>query len=238
MSEKHCAATATPGAIEPRRLATPLGIELWLVNLQGQPSPAMLAWLSPSERAKASRFVFARDRRRYEAAHTALRQLLAPRAGAAPQDLRFLEGRFGKPALCPPCDCVFNLSHSEDEAAVLIAADGDIGVDIELLHCVPDALALAQRFFSAEECAALADVDMASRSLAFLTGWTRKEACLKAIGSGLSIAPDTFTAGLAHDARRTVIRTPQGLAEVGVKSSLHDQHLVVAWARVEGMLHD
>lgn len=198
----------------------------------------MLAWLSPAERAKASRFVFGRDRRRYEAAHTALRQLLAQRAEVAPQDLQFFEGPSGKPALCHPCGCVFNLSHSDDEAAVLIAPDGDIGVDIEWLHCVPDALALAQRHFSAEECVALADVDMASRSLAFLTGWTRKEACLKAIGSGLSIAPDTFTAGLAHDARRTVIRTPQGLADVAVKSSLHDQHLVVAWARVEGMLHD
>ena len=198
----------------------------------------MRGWLSPAERGKASRFVFGRDRRRYEAAHTALRQLLAPRTGIAPQDLQFVEGPFGKPALCHPCGCVFNLSHSEDEAAVLIAPDGDIGVDIELFHCVPDALALAERFFSAEECVALADVDMASRSLAFLTGWTRKEACLKAIGSGLSIAPHTFSAGLAHRALRTCILTPQGTAAVAVQSFCLEQRLVVAWASVEGQRDD
>ncbi|MEQ1804968.1 MAG: 4'-phosphopantetheinyl transferase superfamily protein [Burkholderiaceae bacterium] len=203
-----------------------------MVNLEGQPSPAMLSWLSAAERAKASRFVFGRDRRRYEAAHTMLRQLLAPRTGVAPQDLQFFEGPFGKPAPCPPCECVFNLSHSEDDAAVLIAAQGEIGVDIEALRSMPDAQDLAQRNFSAEECSALGDIDPALSDQAFLTGWTRKEACLKAIGSGLSIAPRTFTAGIAHDALRTRIATPQGIADVAVQSFCHEQRLLVAWARV------
>ncbi len=207
--------------------------EFWLVDLRCEPSPAMRSWLSSNELHKASRFVFERDRRRYLAAHTALRQLLAARTQTAPQDLQFTEGEFGKPALRDVArGCAFNLSHSEDEAALLICAEGEIGVDVEALRSMPDAQDLAQRNFSAEECAALSSVDPDLRDQAFLTGWTRKEACLKAIGSGLSIAPRTFTAGIAHDALRTRIATPQGIADVAVQSFCHEQRLLVAWARV------
>lgn len=219
------------------RLPTPADLapdcELWLVDLLFEPSPALQSWLSPIEQHKASRFVFERDRRRYLAAHTALRQLLAARTQTAPQDLQFAEGEFGKPALRDLArGCAFNLSHCEDEAAVLICAEGEIGIDIEALRVMPDAQDLAQRNFSAAECAALSSVDPTLRAQAFLTGWTRKEACLKAIGSGLSIAPHTFTAGLAHDALRTCIATPHGVAEVAVRSFCHEERLLIAWARV------
>jgi len=36
-----------------------------------------------------------------------------------------------------------------------------------------------------------------ARSRAFLVGWTRKEACLKAVGAGLLLDTRTFEAGLA-----------------------------------------
>jgi 4'-phosphopantetheinyl transferase len=196
----------------------------------------MQTWLSPQELQRAARFVFQRDRRRYRVAHTALRRLLAARMHVAPQDLQFSEGPFGKPALRDVAsECAFNLSHSEDDAAVLMTANGEVGVDIEVLRTMPDALDLAERNFSAEECAALTGVVPAERDAAFLTGWTRKEACLKAIGSGLSIAPHTFTAGLAHHPRRTRIPTPQGIAAVTVQSFCHEQRLIVSWARVHGV---
>lgn len=223
-------------AAEPLRLLAPPElaptVELWLVDLRSSPSLALQAWLAPPELQKATRFVFERDRRRHLAAHTALRKLLAARTLTAPQDLQFTEGPFGKPVLRNASGCSFNLSHSEDDAAVLIAADGEVGVDIEVLRAMPDAHDLAQRNFSAQECAALARIDPALRDSAFLTGWTRKEACLKAIGSGLSIAPHTFTAGIAHDALRTCITTPQGIAEVSMQSFCHEERLLVACARV------
>jgi 4'-phosphopantetheinyl transferase len=219
-------------AAEPRRLPAPAEYELWWVDLRFRPSPKMQASLSATELNKAARFVFERDRCRYIAAHATLRQLLAKRAALAPQDLEFTEGKYGKPALRNGAPCSFNLSHSDDEALVLIAAGGEIGVDVEVLRPVPDAQALAQRNFSAEEAAALVHTASPLRDSAFLAGWTRKEACLKAIGSGLSIAPDSFTAGLAHEALRADIPTPHGVAEVAVQSFCHEQRLLVAWARV------
>jgi 4'-phosphopantetheinyl transferase len=210
--------------------------ELWLADLRSEPSPTILSWLSPLELQQAWRFVFERDRRRYLAAHTALRKLIAARTRVEPMDLQFAEGTFGKPSLCNAAhDCAFNLSHSADDAVVLIAAQGEIGVDVEVLRPMPDALDLAQRNFSVEECAAFTGIDPALRDSAFLTGWTRKEACLKAIGSGLSIGPQTFTAGLIHNALRACIPTPQGIAEVAVQTFCHEQCLLVAGACVQAL---
>ena len=210
-----------------------LQAELWCLELLHWPSNQEIAGVSAAEKEKAARFVFERDRRRYMAAHVGLRQVLARYCDTRPENLNFDEGPFGKPALHPPVRCAFNLSHSEDIAVILVAPHGEIGVDIEILRSMPDAQALAERNFSRAECNALRAVDPAARDLAFLTGWTRKEACLKAIGSGLSIAPDTFTAGVQHDRCTTTIATSEGLATVTVQSFCHEERCVIAWAKVE-----
>ncbi len=230
---------AARGAGHAMRLdAADPGFELSLLDLNAPASERELAWLSATERTKASRFVFARHRQFYLSAHCQLRAVLAAHTSIPPERLVFDEGPHGKPYLRNPNRCAFNLSHCEGIGAVLIAAQGEIGIDVEVLHSVADASTLAQRHFSAVEQDALAATDSASRDLAFLAGWTRKEACLKAIGSGLSIAPDTFSVGLRHDAHRTRIDTPQGVAEVSVWSLCHEQRLLVAWARVESKQSD
>ena len=191
------------------------------------------AGLTEAENRKAARFVFERDRWRYWAAHSGLRHLLSRRTAIPPGQLEFGEGPFGKPYLRNVVGCAFNLSHSEDLAVVLIAAQGEIGVDVEMLRPMPDAQALAERNFSRAECVCLRAFRPSDRDHAFLTGWTRKEACLKAIGSGLSIAPHTFTAGLRHEPCTAAILTPQGIATVTVQSFCHERRCVVAWAKVE-----
>lgn len=211
------------------------GFELTLCNLRVRPSAQQLTCLSDGERAKAARFVFERDRQRYVAAHVVLRHLLAAKCTIAPGALQFSEGPYGKPALTGVHRCSFNLSHSEDSAVVLVAPSGELGVDVEVLRPMRDALALAERNFSRSENAQLRSVPEAARDHAFLTGWTRKEACLKAIGSGLSIAPDTFTAGIEHPAAYADIPTQQGRARVRVVSFCHDERLLIACAALESL---
>ena len=207
--------------------------DLWLIDLAPPAAAEYWGYLSDSERAKAARFVFERDRRRYVAAHIGLRMLLSAKTSLPPGSIAFQDGPFGKPFLVSTGRASFNLSHSEDTALVLIASQGEWGVDVEHLRPMPEAMLLAERNFSAAECNALGLVAAEGRHLAFLTGWTRKEACLKAIGSGLSIAPDTFTAGLQHDRCTTTIATPEGLATVTVQSFCHEDRCVIAWAKVE-----
>jgi len=54
------------------------------------------------------------------------------------------------------------------------------------------------------------------RSLAFLRRWTRKEACLKALGTGLHVEPSTFAVGGSGGARQVCVPTISGPRDVQV----------------------
>lgn len=59
------------------------------------------AVLSPDEQDRAARFVYARDRRRFVAARTALRSILAAWVGIPAGELVFVDGTHQKRALAP-----------------------------------------------------------------------------------------------------------------------------------------
>lgn len=186
-------------------------------GLHALPGPDRLAWLTPDELARAERFHFERHKRRFLAARCGLRAALAEATGRAPAALRFVDGPFGKPRLEGEPDCQFNLSHSEDEALLAIGSDGELGADIEVLRRMSDALALARMNYTADECAALEALPPAERDAGFLRLWTRKEACLKAIGTGLSVHPSCFSAGLDRGETTVRIAWPQGAATLALR---------------------
>jgi 4'-phosphopantetheinyl transferase len=207
------------GAI--RRLPqTPFGAEFWLVDLSERPCATELSTLCAAEHDAAARFVFDVHRRRYQAAHVALRHLLADTLDVAPDSLEFLTGAHGKPALQAGFDCSFNMSHCEDWGLIGVRRGMggiELGVDIEIVREVRDAAELAQRHFTASEQRELAECAADARDKLFLCGWTRKEACLKAVGSGLSIAPSTFGCGISPGFARTCIPTSVDGASVDVE---------------------
>jgi 4'-phosphopantetheinyl transferase len=172
-------------------------VDLWVVPLARATLDGDAALLDAVEQERAARFVFERDHFRFVAAHAALRRILARYAHEAPAALRFALDDNGKPYLSAPrcADFGWNLSHSGDLAVVAVAA-GAVGVDIECERPLPDLPALAQRCLTAAEADTLAACDESARVAAFLRVWTRKEACLKAIGAGLELEPHDFTTGL------------------------------------------
>lgn len=195
------------------------------------------ALLSDAERARAARFVHERHRRRYTAAHAALRRLLSQHTGRPAGELMFRDGAFGKPALIEPAvggrsRCAFNMSHCEHLAVFAVAPDGDIGVDVELLRPMDDADALARHHFTAGEQAAFNAAAAAQRTLRFLYGWTRKEACLKAIGCGLAVEPHSFEVGLSPESREVEVLAPHGTVVVDVESVVDGARAVISWARL------
>ncbi len=211
--------TAPPAAVGgtasagPQRLALQtFGARFWLVDLSLTPTDGELAILSAEERSRSARFVFERHRHHFLLAHAAMRTILAAELGVEPAELEFVSGAHGKPALPDHPGIVFNMSHSDQLALVAVARDlpegSEIGVDIEGLRDVSNLDDLAAVHFTALERAELARCEPESRHELFLSGWTRKEACLKAIGSGLSIAPATFECALAPI--RTLTRIPDG----------------------------
>jgi len=209
------------------------GIRLWLVDLDTCAHAEAGAWLSPSECDRASRFMFARDAQRFRAAHVVLRRLLHQHGGL-PACTEFAISAHGKPRLARAAGCDFNLSHSGSKALVGISTWGRVGVDIELLRPIDDVWLLAEQTLSVGECNALRCAPHAEQTRAFLRGWTRKEACLKAVGSGLNIAPASFEVGLeAHD-RNVHLDTALGPVDVRVQTVELDAGVLAAVAVVIG----
>jgi 4'-phosphopantetheinyl transferase len=209
------------------RLPTVLGVDLWLANLDeclDDPDA-----LSETERARAERFVFARDRRRYIAAHATLRHLLSLRTGEPARRLEFDSNEFGKPRLRRDT-CAFNLSHSSRVGVIALADGGSVGVDVEILRPMADSAQLAARLYSARERTEIAEAE--NCDLAFLHCWTRKEACLKAGGWGLSIEPQTFEVGAVPTARTIEIPMTSEAVPIAVESFFAGAHCVAAVARV------
>ncbi|MDB5828206.1 MAG: hypothetical protein JWQ73_2426, partial [Variovorax sp.] len=75
---------------------------LWHVDLDDAAATDARDCLSADESTRAARFVFERDRRRYVAAHIALRQTLSVATGVPAAALAFDVGAFGKPSLAVP----------------------------------------------------------------------------------------------------------------------------------------
>lgn len=144
------------------------------------------ASLPPDELARAARFKVESARTEYLVARLLLRRLLAEHLGTAPGP--FIHGPQGKPAL-PGGGIEFNLSHSRGRVLVALCADRPVGVDAERLDPAIDPVALARIGLPEVDVTALLAVQQEARCALFYRLWTRHEACLKALGSGLGQAP-------------------------------------------------
>lgn len=144
--------------------------------------------LSKDELARAARFVFDKDSRRFIAARGYLRHLLSRYLNLPADAIAFDYGEHGKPMLAVAHDesLFFNVSHTRDIAVFVVAKERDIGVDVEALDKSVDIIGLAKRFFSSDESARLLALPQAQQQDAFFACWTRKEAFVKAIGQGLT----------------------------------------------------
>jgi 4'-phosphopantetheinyl transferase len=187
-------------------------VQVWRIPLDLDPETlAVLSdLLDPLERARAGRFRFERDRRRFIAARGRLRQVLSRYSGGRPEALRFRYGPHGKPELEPEdrSDSLrFNLSHAHELALLAVARGRDVGVDLEWSGREVEALELAERFFSRAEARALWRLPEPRRAAAFFRCWTRKEAYIKARGEGLSLPLDAFDVSLARGHQSALLAT-------------------------------
>ncbi len=186
-------------------------VHVWQLSLE-QPA-ARVARLSrllhDEERQRRDRFYFERDQRRFTVARGGLRLLLASYLDAAPECLRFCVSERGKPALCDNDAhslLRFNLSHSHERALYAIAWQRDVGIDIEYRRLIERPEQLAQRFFSGEEYATLLSLPAAQQQEAFFNAWTRKEAFVKARGTGLAHALASVAVSLVPGAPPALLR--------------------------------
>lgn len=151
--------------------------------------------LSADEHARAGRFVFPRDRDHFIAGRGVLRRLLGRYLSRDPSRLSFHYLAAGKPTLLRDVsedELHFNVSHSHGLALFAFARGRAVGVDLEAIRDNYPGDDIARRFFSPREVAALQALPPELRTEAFFACWTRKEAFIKAIGTGLSLPLDRF----------------------------------------------
>ncbi len=154
------------------------------------------AILSAEERDRAGQFRFDRHRRRYVARRGILRELIGSYLDCDPAGVAFVHNAYGKPAVAQS-DLRFNLSHSHGMALYAFCRHAEVGCDIERRDPKFAAEQIPERFFSPDEVRALRSLLLHDQTQAFFNCWTRKEAYIKAVGHGLSIALDSFDVSLA-----------------------------------------
>jgi 4'-phosphopantetheinyl transferase len=165
-------------------------VDIWTVSLSVDPEQyeRLSQSLSSDEQARADRFKFERDRRRYVVGRVALRNILASYTGCRAEEICFAYGPNGKPMLADSTaagSLEFNASGSEELAVCAVTVGKSVGVDIEFCRPIADNDFLDQCLTTAER-KALCALEPELKLAAFYRLWTLKEAFLKATGQGLS----------------------------------------------------
>ena len=108
-------------------------------------------------------------------------------------------------------DWRFNVSHSGDLALLAFCRGRELGIDVEAVHAVQDADAIAAWYFPPRELAAFLSLAPRDKALGFFAGWTRTEALGKALGDGLRRPPRAATtpAGACMASARSRATSPR-----------------------------
>jgi 4'-phosphopantetheinyl transferase len=178
--------------------ASNTSLAVWYVDLDASAHDVcgFESRLSVEELRRSKRFRSELHRARYIVGRTALRQVLADYLGCSSTTIRFSYGPCGKPMLeggQSPIE--FNMAHSGGDAVIAVADRAAIGVDIEMLRPIEGVESLARLAFSDVE---RRELDSARDPVsAFLNGWTRKEAYVKALGLGFTAPMTKITVSLS-----------------------------------------
>lgn len=132
---------------------------------------------SPQRRAQADRYLRQEDRLRCVVAEALLRYAL--RCCGHSQSPTVSLSQYGKPFLSDIPDFHFNLSHSGNYVAIAWG-DTQVGIDVEVFRESPTLPSIAQKHFTPQEQDSLC---VYPRD--FFLIWTKKEAYVKYLGTGL-----------------------------------------------------
>ncbi len=125
---------------------------------------------------------------RAESSEQFRRRVLATYTGIAAPEQRYSLGEHGKPALAHASPPAFNISHSGDWLACVVAEHGAgaLGVDMEVVSSRREIMTLARRFYAPAEVARLETLQGQRQLDHFYDLWTLKEAAVKARGEALA----------------------------------------------------
>ncbi len=173
-------------------------VHVWRAYLNGIDKRSLDGLLSADELARAEKFYFSKDRDYFIAGRGLLRRILGQYLDRPANKLCFRYNVHGKPSLDDSygSDLRFNVSHSNDIALYAITTGREVGVDVEYIRPIATEDSIAEQFFSSREIAELRSLPPHLQQMAFYTCWTRKEAYIKATGTGLALDLHQFDVSL------------------------------------------
>ncbi len=174
-------------------------IELWFTEENQIDDQELLneyrSLINDEELKRYERLVFPPHQKQFLVSRALLRTVLGQYLDQPPETLVFARNSYGKPRIASfekSLPISFNLSHTDGLCVLAVTRENDLGVDVEYLTRKVDILNLAKRFFSEQEYAELAALDVEKFDERFFRLWTLKEAYIKACGMGLSISLKDF----------------------------------------------
>jgi len=179
-----------------------------------------------------SRFATERLRTRYLASRVALRRLLAERTGVdVPHRLVLVQAPGGKPRLEGSASrLTFSLARSDDIAVVALADAVEVGVDVEIWHPLFECDAFRQAVLSLAERRAVDALPAAERPDAVQRLWVRKEAIVKARGTGFTASPASIDAGGVEPRWADALPRPGAARWADVPVPCARAAVAIAWA--------
>lgn len=167
-----------------QKMEDAIGVKLYKIELLKFHDLAsdLMILLSDSERDRANRYHFLKDKKRFIICRTLLKLLLAKHIGLHVDNIIFDVDSNKKPFLPSHPSVFFNVSHAGDYALIAIAKSA-IGVDVEYINYDFDHSEISPNIFTKTETAQTEN--STNKHLTFYKFWTRKEAIVKAIGKGI-----------------------------------------------------
>jgi 4'-phosphopantetheinyl transferase len=103
--------------------------------------------------------------------------------------IAFVWSREGKPRLAEPANLWFSLSHASRYSLIVFSRAGEVGCDFENRLSPLDSWQLRYVALHPDERSFIKEMPAELRPEAFARCWTRKEALLKAQGTGFRVDP-------------------------------------------------
>lgn len=142
----------------------------------------LVKFLTSKELKKAERFFKELDRNRFIIYRSILKFVLAAHTNLNVKNI-YLDYHFNKkPYLASHPWLYFNISHSEDYAAIAVSRK-NVGLDIEYMSKDFNFTSLLPDVFDDNQVLEIQNA--VDKKHAFYTSWTRKEAFVKALGKGI-----------------------------------------------------
>lgn len=200
-----------------RPVLLPGEVHVWLANLSSADAASAL---SSQERRRQAGFARPVDGARWAAARDILRRLLGAYTSHDPSALVLATGSGGKPFLAgdPGPPLRFNLTHSGPVALFAFAPEAEVGIDVELAPRGPHSARIARRLFGPEEAERLEALAPEEREREFLLAWTRYEARVKCLGTGIA-GRSALSEAQAPWVRQLPLEPPQAAAALAVASA-------------------